>query len=413
MMVEGQPRLREGTFESLTSVTLVGREDGGQATYVVMSNSHIPELGENSPVVESIQLLRVSPTGRVTQEFTLGPDFIATDFVRLAVQASAPTKTKDDNGAIGIKFPEVEMSVYLNLDDPVDQGGTKVRRIHAPLNRIRSGPFPVDLHAAEGGIEIGELGKTLATSATLRLAISAGSPQGQVNVSTMEVTGRQIGSRQGMDEECARALVAELQASNSLKDSLNDMAENPTPEGLRDLEGKVKAHLELFPKGLLNSRLLDALAQLKDSVKRAETQRALQPGAPAPDIEGRTIDNEKFRLSDFKGSVVLVDFWATWCPPCVMEVPKVKKLFEQHKDSLIIIGISADQEIKDLRDFVTSQGIKWRQVFEPRPDMAWHSAFGVEGYPTYILINRDGSIAAVGLRGQELIDAVEKLVSGN
>src|SRR4051794_41035020 len=74
--------------------------------------------------------------------------------------------------------------------------------------------------------------------------------------------------------------------------------------------------------------------------------------APAPDTAGKDSEQRELRLSDYKGKVVLVDFWATWCPPCRELIPNEKELFSAYKDKpFVLLGVSGDDSDERLREF--------------------------------------------------------------
>ena len=112
----------------------------------------------------------------------------------------------------------------------------------------------------------------------------------------------------------------------------------------------------------------------------------------APAWTLKDIDGKPVRSSDFKGKVVVIDFWATWCPPCREEIPGYIEMTKKHgKDGLVIIGISLDQAGPGVvRPFIAKSGINYPIVMG---DDATVAAFGgVEGIPTTFLIDRDGMI---------------------
>ena len=111
------------------------------------------------------------------------------------------------------------------------------------------------------------------------------------------------------------------------------------------------------------------------------------PAWSLKDVDGKTVN-----FADFKGKVVVIDFWATWCPPCREEIPGYIEMTKKHgKDGLVIIGISLDQAGPGVvRSFIAKSGINYPIVMG---DDATVAAFGgVEGIPTTFLIDREGLI---------------------
>ena len=105
------------------------------------------------------------------------------------------------------------------------------------------------------------------------------------------------------------------------------------------------------------------------------------------DTAGKTITSRHLR-----GKVIVIDFWATWCPPCLKAIPHLKELHDKYHDKgLEIVGISMDSRRSDLEKFVEREGISWPQV--------WGSTLiesldktGIHGIPTYLVIGRDGKL---------------------
>ncbi|GAB1443109.1 hypothetical protein MASR2M39_19480 [Ignavibacteriales bacterium] len=112
----------------------------------------------------------------------------------------------------------------------------------------------------------------------------------------------------------------------------------------------------------------------------------------APDFSLKSTDGKIVKLSDFKGKIVIIDFWATWCPPCRKGIPDLVELQKTYKDDLVIIGISLDDKrtLKDVVPFVGKYEINYPVVFG---DSEVVSAFGgIESIPTSFIIDREGNI---------------------
>ena len=135
-------------------------------------------------------------------------------------------------------------------------------------------------------------------------------------------------------------------------------------------------------------------------------------GKPMP-ISGRRVDGREFDISDFKGKVVLVDFWATWCKPCVEEIPNVKEVYEKYHDrGFEVVGISIDNDADALKEFLRDEHIPWPILFEP--DGETHpmaEKYGVMSVPLPVLIDRRGRVVAISARGERLGELVDKLIN--
>ena len=113
----------------------------------------------------------------------------------------------------------------------------------------------------------------------------------------------------------------------------------------------------------------------------AETAAPAQVGALAPDFEVETLGGEPFRLSDCRGKVVLLNIWATWCPPCVSEMPDIQALSEAYPEDLVVIGVSVDESRDEVEAFIAENGYTYNFAMDP--------GFQISGmlYPTYYIPN--------------------------
>lgn len=114
-------------------------------------------------------------------------------------------------------------------------------------------------------------------------------------------------------------------------------------------------------------------------------------GKKAPDFALRDLENNSIRLSDYKGKVVLLDFWATWCPPCREEIPHLVEIYKKYKDNIIIIGLSLDKkDIPALKGFVKQYNINYPIVFADNDTVSAYG--GIKYIPTLFVIDKEGMI---------------------
>lgn len=125
------------------------------------------------------------------------------------------------------------------------------------------------------------------------------------------------------------------------------------------------------------------------------------------EIRGTLLDGKEFDWSAYEGKVVLIDFWATWCGPCIRELPVLKDLYEQHHEAgFEIVAINLDMRGERVADFLQDEKIEWPCLFEE--NVGWDHPmaieFGIDGIPATILVGRDGKVITLDARADRLGD---------
>jgi len=168
-----------------------------------------------------------------------------------------------------------------------------------------------------------------------------------------------------------------------------------------------------FPETKPGKNADEILEQVKAQAESKKLRKGLVEGSKFPDFAEKDVDGKPLSVANYKGKVVLIDFWATWCGPCVAELPNVQKAYEaHHKSGFEIIGISLDQDEKKLRNFLKEKNMTWQQYFDGK---GWGNKlaakYGVQSIPATYLLDAEGKIIGQDLRGDALDQALSKALA--
>ncbi len=149
--------------------------------------------------------------------------------------------------------------------------------------------------------------------------------------------------------------------------------------------------------------------------QQASGSSAPEENAPAPDFSLRTTDNAVVKLSDYRGKVVFLNFWATWCPPCRMELPSMERLYGQLKgQAFVILAVNVDESEPDnVKNFAKSMNLTFPVLVD---DGNVSKMYNVNAIPTTFIIRKDGTIDTIvdGARAwdeQSYVSAFDKLIA--
>lgn len=169
--------------------------------------------------------------------------------------------------------------------------------------------------------------------------------------------------------------------------------------------------------------VLDYYDNLTDRVKKSapglilkqkiEDMQQVNIGGMAPNFELTTPEGKKLSLKELRGHIVLLDFWASWCGPCLAEVPNLKAIYEKyHSKGLEILGVSLDEKEAAWKSAIERKALTWRHVSSLK---GWKcpvaKRFKVTGIPRMYIIDQQGKIIAQDLRGENLAAKMDELFS--
>jgi thiol-disulfide isomerase/thioredoxin len=226
-----------------------------------------------------------------------------------------------------------------------------------------------------------------------------------------------------------RAMAADKLPADELPGLIDELKayfaeQPPTDRQLRLASATVRA-VNLLPDAAARNKAFDELgASLAKSGDRKmagygksvlkSDRSANLVGQPLA-IEGLTLDGQPLDWASYRGKVVLVDFWATWCGPCIAELPNVRANYERYHDrGFEVVGISLDADRATLDAFLLQNPVPWVNLHDPAASEGWNNPnavkYGVRAIPFPVLVDAQGNVVTLAARGEELGKQLEKLL---
>ncbi|MCD8310521.1 MAG: AhpC/TSA family protein [Prevotellaceae bacterium] len=282
-------------------------------------------------------------------------------------------------------------------------------------------PAGVDLFLENGQIQV-----TL--DAENGIASATGTPNNDIYQPIRDRQAELMAQMKALDEqeidpEDTEAVNAKVQAEDALEEQMADVAIQAIPENITNPVGiyllkrnyyqmdvdQVDGLLQQLPEG---SEEDTAIARI---IEVTAQQKATGVGQAFTDFEMNDPEGKPVKLSDYvgKGKVVLVDFWASWCPPCRAEMPSMVELYAKYKKTrkFEIVGVSLDRDADSWKNGIETLNITWPQMSDVQ---FWNcegaKLYGVSSIPHTVLIDKDGVIAARNLHGEELQAKIDELL---
>ena len=168
-----------------------------------------------------------------------------------------------------------------------------------------------------------------------------------------------------------------------------------------------------YPGNEVAARMPEAIKSLEPQVAKQKIRESLAPGTILPDFSVTDLAGKPLSVAQYRGKVVLIDFWATWCPPCRRELPNVAAVYQKyHSQGFEIIGVTLDDDQAKVANFIKDSNMPWPEHFEGTGwDNTLVAKYGVSAIPDNILVDAQGHILGRGLKGDDLAQAVAKALA--
>jgi thiol-disulfide isomerase/thioredoxin len=154
------------------------------------------------------------------------------------------------------------------------------------------------------------------------------------------------------------------------------------------------------------------LIQIGNKYQNLEGQKNILPGSSAPDFNLKSFQGEDFFLSKYYGKYIVLDFWATWCSPCIKGLPKMKEYYEKYRTRVEFVGIACNDKEHKWREYLSKNELPWINLLNNENEVPnVSSLYGASSLPTKVIIDPEGKIVTI-IKGEseEFYEILDKII---
>ena len=218
-----------------------------------------------------------------------------------------------------------------------------------------------------------------------------------------EIAGKLYGVASDDDRARFRFLAKEYADRNSVLAVVNRLRDKTDKELIDETLATLKKTNPTYPP---------LLKYIKDKEDARAAAEKVKLGKVAPHFSYPTPDGVMVSPEDYKGKIVVIDFWASWCGPCRNEIPHLKEVYEKyHPEGVELLSVSIDKKEGDWHKALAEEEMAWTQVLAPKAGKQTMKDYQFSGIPFIIILDKDGKIVAKQLRGKKIDEKLEELLT--